>query len=322
MPILRKLPGLLAVTIVLIISWFSASLLPGGLVLHALLGGFLCGQVFGIHSRLKDGFIYGEKFLLSLAIALMGLGLSMGQVSALGWSSLIILLISISTAFLVAKLLGKRSGLSQGLVTLSAIGNAICGASAIVAAAPVIKARDEDVGLAIALVNGLGSLWMFLFPVLLVTISFFNTEGAAQLIGSTLQALGHVSGAGFSVSDQVGQLAVTLKLGRVALLGPLVLILGLLMRDRTKLSFPLPWFIIVFFLLVILRSTTDLPAELLSSVGLIAKWLLAMGMGCIGWQIQWAVIRESSGKALQLNLFISLAQIFVVILTIMLLQSL
>ena len=291
-------------------------------MLHALVFGFICGQIFGLPTRLKEGISYGEKFLLSLAIALMGLGLSVSQVTALGWSSFIILISSIAVAFLVAGLFGRNSGLTPGLVTLSAVGNAICGASAIAAAAPVIKARDEDVGVAIALVNGLGSLWMFLFPVLLVATSFFNTEGAAQLIGSTLQAVGHVSGAGFSISDEVGQLAVTLKLGRVAMLGPLVLILGLLMRDRTKVNFPLPWFIVVFFLLVILRSTTELPAELLGTVSLVAKWMLALGMGCIGWQIQWAAIRESSGKAIQLNLLISLAQIFVVILIIMLLQAL
>ena len=66
---------------------------------------------------------------------------------------------------------GRKSGLSTELITLSAVGNAICGSSAIAAAAPVIQAKEKDMGVSVALVNGMGSIWMFIFPILLINMN-------------------------------------------------------------------------------------------------------------------------------------------------------
>lgn len=306
-------PGLAAIILVSGIALLTSTYFPGGMVLHALLWGFICGQILGVPMGCQAGLNFSEKFLLSLGVGLMGLGLSVSQLTSLGLTSVFLLITSMATAFLSAYLLSRFFNLSRGFIILSAIGNAICGASAIAAAAPVVKARQEDTGLAIAIVNGLGSIWMFLMPLLFLSTSLFTDEGSAQIIGSTLQAVGHVSGAGFAMSEQVGNLAVTLKLGRVALLGPVLLVLAFVSGDQTKLSFPLPWFIILFFALAILRGLWILPEELLNSSAFIAKLLLAMGMAAVGWKIQWANIKDQSKHALWFNLLISSSQILILV---------
>ena len=102
------------------------------------------------------------------------------------------------------------------------------------------------------------------------------------------------------------------KLGRVILLGPLLLILSLFFGRWGQSRFPLPWFIVVFFVLMTLRSFFELPVGLVDSVGLISKFLLAFAMACVGWRIQWADIKASGLSAVSLTLSISLTQIILV----------
>ena len=307
-----KIKGLSAAFVVLLIALWTSDKLPGGLVLNSLLIGFVLGQIFKVPVALRAGLQYGEKFILSLAVALMGLGLSIDQITLIGWNSFWIILVSIFSAFLAAWFFGRKSALSSELITLSAVGNAICGSSAIAAAAPVIQAKEKDMGVSVALVNGMGSIWMFIFPLLLINTDWFDVHAASQFIGATLQAVGHVSGAGFAISEQVGQLATMVKLGRVILLGPLLLILSLAFGRWGQSRFPLPWFIVVFFVLMTLRSFFDLPVGLVDSVGLISKFLLAFAMACVGWRIQWADIKASGLSAVSLTLSISLTQIILV----------
>ena len=307
-----KIKGLSAAFVVLLIALWTSDMLPGGLVLNSLLIGFVLGQIFKVPVTLRAGLQYGEKFILSLAVALMGLGLSIDQITLIGWNSFWIILVSIFSAFLAAWFFGRKSGLSSELITLSAVGNAICGSSAIAAAAPVIQAKEKDMGVSVAMVNGMGSIWMFIFPLLLINTDWFDVHAASQFIGATLQAVGHVSGAGFAISEQVGQLATMVKLGRVILLGPLLLILSLAFGRWGQSRFPLPWFIVVFFVLMTLRSFFDLPVGLVDSVGLVSKFLLAFAMACVGWRIQWAEIKANGFSAVSLTLSISLTQIILV----------
>lgn len=307
-----EIPGLLVAMGVLIMAWGSSLAFSGDLVLHSLLLGFLMGQIFKVPDQLSPGLRYGEKFILNLAIVLMGAGLSIGQMGKLGWGSLLIICVSIGSVFLSALLVGRITTLTKNFVILSATGNAICGASAIAAVAPILKARKEEVGVSIGIVNSLGSVWMFAFPLLLINFEGLNTEEMSQWIGATLQAVGHVSGAGYAVSDEVGKFAVAIKLGRVILLGPLLLIIGVIFRDATQRKLQLPWFITGFFILMLSRSIVDWSADVLVQVALVSKVLLALAMGCIGWNIQWADIRASGLSAICFNLGISIIQILTV----------
>ena len=305
------LPGLFSASLLVFLAYFTSSELVGGLVLHSLILGFLVGQVLKVPKALCSGLKFGEKFILNIAIVLMGAGLSLGQVIDLGWSSLIVVFVSILTAGFVAILVGRLFTLSRNLCILSAVGNAICGASAVAAAAPLLKARKEEVAISIGIVNSLGSLWMFVLPILLINTEWLNVQEMSQWIGATLQAVGQVSGAGYAISESVGELAVTIKLGRVIMLGPILIILGMLYRQRAGSKIFLPWFITGFLLMMISRSLIEWPDAILGYVTLFSKILLALAMTCMGWNMQWADVKESGLSALIFNLAISLTQIVV-----------
>lgn len=311
MSIRSYLPGLLSASLLVFVAFFTSNKLGGGLVLHSLILGFLMGQFVKVPEMLHSGLKLGEKLILNVAIVLMGAGLSIGQVMDLGWNSLFVISVSIVTAGLGAIIVGKLLALSRELIVLSAVGNAICGASAIAATAPLIKARKEEVAVSIGIVNGLGSLWMFVIPFLLINVEWFDAKEMSQWIGSTLQAVGQVSGAGYAISESVGRWAVTIKLGRVIMLGPVLILLGVLYRQKTGSKIFLPWFIVGFLGMMISRSLMDWPDATLAYVSLSSKILLALAMACVGWNIQWADIKESGLSALFLNLAISLLQIVV-----------
>lgn len=309
MSIRTYFPGLFAASSLVFLAYFTSSQLAGGLVLHSLIFGFFCGQVLKVPKVLHSGLKFGEKFILNVSIVLMGAGLSLGQVVDLGWNSLVIVFVSIVTAGFVAMLIGRLFALSRNLIILSAIGNAICGASAIAAAAPLIKARKEEVAVSIGIVNGLGTLWMFLLPILLINVEWFDAKEMSQWIGATLQAVGQVSGAGYAIAESVGKLAVTIKLGRVIMLGPVLIILGMFCHQQTGSKIFLPWFIIGFLVMMISRSLIEWPDAILAYVTLISKILLALAMTCMGWNIQWADIKKSGLSALIFNSAISVMQI-------------
>ena len=100
---------------------------------------------------------------------------------------------------------------------LLGVGNAVCGSSAIAAVSPVIKAEESDTGISIGVVNFLGTIGIFILPALAIKVLHFADLQASTLIGGSLQAVGQVVAAGFSVSDNVGEIATIIKMARIAM---------------------------------------------------------------------------------------------------------
>lgn len=310
----NRIPGILLAVILMIAAEFLSGYLPGlGTALPALILGVVLRHIIADFSRFLPGVEWSEKYILETAIVFIGFGFQVTKFSALGISTLGIIGASIVAIVLVALLLQKLMGRDSGLYWLLGAGSAICGSSAIGATAPLIKAREEETGVSLAVINLLGLLGMIVLPVLAVGLRFSNIE-TGVFLGGILQSVGHVVGAAFSINNEIGQIATVVKMGRVAFLIPFLLIVYFLFRknnDGSKPKFPL---FILFFLAAVLLSQSGLfSAEVLKHLSETGDTLLNIGMAAIGLKINIKSLWKISGKALIAGTVIFVIQIVIYI---------
>jgi uncharacterized integral membrane protein (TIGR00698 family) len=297
---------------------------PLGGVSLAILLGFVLGQFLTPGPRTKPGLKYAEKTVLALAIGLLGAGLNGAALAELGWSTALLLIGMMLVTILAGRGFAHLFGLGPGLGWTLGVGSAVCGSSAIAAAAPFVDAKDEDVALSVGVVNLLGTLGIFLLPGLVYALGA-PAEDAIVLTGGSLHAVGHVVAAGYSVSEEVGIGATAVKMGRIALLVPIVLFLAFRQQRHRRaaarlqadadfvpprvLHRLLPGYLFGFLLLAIANSMGWLPAELSSVLGTAAKIALAVAMAGIGLQLQLRVLLRQGPRALAAGVLVWAVQI-------------
>jgi uncharacterized integral membrane protein (TIGR00698 family) len=304
----EKLPGLILAIIIGMLGRYISNWIPNfGGVTSAIILGFLVGNLFSLDDTYAEGISFAEKKVLALAIMLMGLKLELNVLTELGISSIFIIIAMVLITVVAGFLIGKLFGLSNSFSILLGAGNGICGSSAVAATAPVVNAKEEEIGLSISVVNLLGTLGIFLLPV--VTYLLKLTEPSSGLmIGSTLQATGQVVAAGFSVSDVVGKVATVVKMGRILMLGPVVLFLSLVLRNKVSI----PPFIAGFFILSIVGTLQILPMDVIEFLKILSKILLTIAMAGIGLKIRVSSLIKQGPKALLVGCLIFAVQLTVI----------
>jgi uncharacterized integral membrane protein (TIGR00698 family) len=217
------IPGVILATIVAISGWFFHQSLPGGFksslsaVLFVVMLGVLLGNVFILRMTFLPGIRYCMRQLLRFGIVLMGANIMFSDVLKIGGTSLLLICAVITTAFFVAHALGKLFGIPLRLATLIAGGTAICGGSAIAALTPVIKASDEDLSFAITMNTLLGTIYVFLLPLIGHYLGLSNTVfglWAGTAVNDTAQVLA----TGQAYGPVSGEIATIIKLTRNALM--------------------------------------------------------------------------------------------------------
>jgi uncharacterized integral membrane protein (TIGR00698 family) len=282
----------------------------GTLEINALIIGFVLANAFKLNATLTPGIKFSEKKILGWAIALMGLQLSFAKLDLSWWLAPVIIL-----AMLIAIGIGYRIATRFGVFAscgyMMGVGTAICGASAIAAVSPFLKTEAHETGVAIGVVNLLGTAGMVILPAAALALGFTNDE-AGVLIGGSLQAVGQVVGAGYAMNEATGEIATLVKLGRVLMLGPVVLFTALIMHTKTQgvdRKKVLPAFILVFILLLIIANIFTIPEPVLAGVKTADKALLAIAMAGIGLQIKLRDLLKQGPKALLLGSLIFAVQI-------------
>lgn len=316
--------GLGAVVIVGTLSWGLADFIPRlGAVTIALLLGIVVGNVLLTGGAALSGGLLAEKHLLPIAIVLLGVELQLAALIALGPTAVLIIGVSISTAVLTSTLLGQRLGYSRPFTLLMGAGNGICGSSAVAATSLVLRAQQADTGLTIGIVNLLGTIGIFVLPPLAHALGLTEIQ-SGLLIGGTLQAVGQVAAAGFSISPEVGNLATVVKMGRVLMLGPVIILIGYWCLARTpaagghagghsggRMRVPVPRFILAFFALSVIASSGVLPPPVVSAIATAGKYLLVLAMVGIGLRIQLRALLHSGLSALLFGGLVAIIQIAV-----------
>lgn len=255
-----------------------------GAMIWAIALGMLVGWRWGSLLPLGPGLDQVSKYWLRAGIIFMGARLHWGHVAAAGPQILVLDAVNMTLVLLLLLLIWPFAGLSRRTQILTAIGSAICGASAIAATSPILKADEEETGLALALVTALGMAGTL---VLAWTYRTFLLSDAAfgVLVGSLLQETGHVVAAAGLAGPAAMETALLAKLVRVAMLVPVSLVLARIFTDgQAKVA--VPWFIVGFAGFSVLRTLgvfTPATADLLT---MLSGWLLTAAMAAIGMKLQ------------------------------------
>jgi len=296
----KNIYGLLFTLIIVVISSYISSFILLGSVTVAIILGIIIGNSFTIKPILNDGITYAEKTLLSFAIALMGVNLDFKISKHLGLSTILLIISGMIITIFSAIFIGRLFKIDFKLALTLGIGNGVCGSSAISATAPIIGTSKEHIGLSIAVVNLLGTFGIFLIPFIAYSLNLNNID-VGILAGNTLQAVGQVTAAGFSISEQSGIIATTVKMGRVLLLTPLVLMLIYIFTNKNNttksVKIGIPIFILVFIGFSILSSFDLLNRDIKHILALLSHFTLLMAMSAIGLKINFNSIKKD-GKTL------------------------
>ena len=274
----------------------------------ALILGIAIRSVWQPSAVLVPGINFAAKQLLEIAIVLLGASLDLHKLVDAGPKLVVAVLISVSVTILVGTTIGRAAGLAPRLAILVAVGNAICGNSAIAAVAPAIKAKRQEIASAIALTAVFGVGVVLVLP-LLVPVLGLSNERYGVVAGLAVYAVPQVLAATFPVSAESGQIGSIVKLTRVLLLGPTVAIFAWIFRDRddaadqsaggfsfSKLTKFLPWFVVGFAMLAILRTTDVIPDTLGTRTQDVSKVLTAIAMTALGLTVDVRSVRQGGGR--------------------------
>jgi len=307
----RGLLASIAVAIVasIITHFISFSTATVAIILGMIVGNYFYTTFHGDGSHYKSGVKFAEKDLLMFAIALMGINLNFTMLANLGFKTILIIVLGMVFTIFMGVLLGKLFKLNSKLALMIGIGNGVCGSSAIAATAGIAKVNSNDIGVSIALVNLMGTVGIFLAPFLAHSLGFTNIESGV-FTGNTLQAVGQAVAAGFSISDESGHYATVVKMGRVLLLAPLVLILIYVVSKEEKKNpeesvekakIGIPSFILWFIFFSVLASLGVLPKEVETAIASISEYITLIAMSAIGLMIHFGTIVKSAGTAFKVS---------------------
>lgn len=190
-------------------------------VLWAIVIGLLITNTVGLHRIFRPG-VQTYEFWLKVGIVLLGARFVLGDIAKLGGLSLVQILVDMAVAGTIIIVAARAFGLSGKLGSLLAIGTSICGVSAIIAAKGAIRARNSDVGYAIAAILALGAVALFVLPPLGHSIGLTDREFGIWA-GLAVDNTAETTATGYLFSDHAGKIAVLVKSTRNALIGFVVL---------------------------------------------------------------------------------------------------
>ncbi|NKF22807.1 YeiH family protein [Solimonas marina] len=309
------LPGLAIVTGIAVTA-MALDRIPGigssgiGVLTVAIALGMLVSQFASarIHDRAAPGAAFSQRTLLRTGVALYGLRLTLHDIAAAGLHGIAVDVIMISAVLGTAWFVGTRLlKLDRDTALLVGMGSAVCGAAAVMATEPVLRAPPYKVAIAVATVTVFGSCAVFLYPALFPLLGL-DPQQYGMFVGSTVHEVAQVVAAGKAVSASAGDEAVIVKLLRVAMLAPILIIIGRLVartdKDETpgKSSAPIvPGFVIAFAGLVLLHSLGWLPAAAHAALLQLDGVLLALAMAALGWSARISMMKAAGPRPLVLG---------------------
>ncbi len=310
----KKLPGLGLTLLIALgaiglaqLSWFA------NLGLSALTLAIVAGMIIGnsVYSRMGAscgaGVGFAKAKLLRLGIILYGFKLSFQDIYLVGLEGVLIDVLVIASTFSLAIWLGnKKLGMDRDSAILIGVGSSICGAAAVLAAEPVVKARADKIAVAVATVVVFGTLGMFLYPLLFQLAQHWGLSEQAYGIftGATVHEVAQVVAAGRAVSELAATNAVIVKMLRVMLLAPFLIWLSLwLARGQAhagagKTPLAIPWFALLFVVMAGVNSTGLIPAQIVSVLLQFDNLVLTMAMAALGLTTHISSIKQAGKRPL------------------------
>ncbi|MBO9541560.1 putative sulfate exporter family transporter [bacterium] len=302
-------PGLLLALVLAAASYWLATF-PGlkvvGALTVALLIGILWRATAGLPAVAVPGTKFTAKTVLRAGIVLMGARLDFGVVAQAGPKVLFLDVVMIALGIAGIFWITKRFGVERKLGLLIAVGTSICGASAVAAASSVAKADEDQTTLAVALMGLLGTAGVLLY---VFTGRFFGLTDhqLAILSGSTLHEVAQVMAAAFTWGTEAGDMGTLVKLTRVVLLAPALVVVGLALDGGGRLRYtwkepPIPWFVIGFLAMGLAATLGFFPGALKGWLSTASIFLMVMAMAAMGLNTPLGMIRKAGMKVIYAGL--------------------
>ncbi len=332
-------PGVGLCAAIALPCWFLGEALPvvGGPV-FAILIGMVIALWWKQPARgiVQDGIGFTAKKVLQYAVILLGFGLNLAQIAAVGAESLPIILTTIATALIVGYILYRVLRMDSAIATLIAVGSSICGGSAIAATAPVIRAKDEQVAQAISVIFLFNVVATLIFPTLGQALGMSN-EGFGLFAGTAVNDTSSVTAAaaawdGMHPGSNALDDATIVKLTRTLAIIPITLVLGIVMARKesadesasnakaasehssTRRKDPLGHFSLKralplfsqYFLVASLITTIAVAAgtdaAVFAPLKTLSKFFIVMAMAAIGLNTDLVKLVKSGGKPILMGL--------------------
>ncbi|KGI59471.1 membrane protein [Prevotella sp. S7 MS 2] len=237
------------------------------------------------------GIAFCSKRILRIGIILYGFRLTFQDVTAVGLPAIAIDAIMVTVTVCGGILIGRLLHMDRGIALLTSVGSGICGAAAVLGAESAIKIKPYKTAVAVATVVIFGTLSMFLYPILYRSGIFeLSPEAMGIFAGSSIHEVAHVVGAGNAMGKEVSDVAIIVKMIRVMMLVPVLLVISYSVARATRQNasdnergkITIPWFAILFLAVIGFNSFDLLPESLVNFINTFDTFLLTMAMTALG----------------------------------------
>jgi len=252
-----------------------------------------------------------SKTIMRIGVALLGAQVSVASLREIGIKGVITVVIVVSFTIFGILGLSKLFKMSGDLGLLIGVGFGVCGATAVAAIRPQTRATEEETSYAIGLISLCGTLSIFLLP-LIGHALHLNTREFGSWAGAAVHDVGQVVATASVWGDGADKYAIVVKLARVCLLAPSVLILSIRHRrwltsqgktETTSAKIPLiPYFVLGFIAVAIFHNLVTLNPRLLADIIFTSKLMLGAGLVALGSGVRWKAIRAIGPKPMAMGL--------------------
>ena len=300
-------PGVVMAGIVAVTAQFLSDHYATPAMLLALLLG-IAVSFLGEEGKTVPGIAFSARTLLRIGVALLGVRISMSLMAGLGLDLIALVVAGVALTIGFGMFVGRFFGHKWRFSLLTAGSVAICGASAAMAIGAILprdERSEERLIFTVVGVTVLSTIAMIVYPIIVRTLGM-DDIAAGAFIGGTIHDVAQVVGAGFSISEQAGDTATLVKLFRVAMLAPVVLIASILIRkyaehDELDERPPLlPTFVIGFLVLAALSSFGLIPPVIADFLGQASRWLLLTAIAAVGMKTNLRQVLSVGGAAIAL----------------------
>ncbi|MBQ7869523.1 MAG: YeiH family putative sulfate export transporter [Prevotella sp.] len=294
------LHGILLITLFSCAAFYIGDMnMMKSLSLSPMIVGIILGMLYAnsLRNNLPEtwvpGILFCSKRILRIGIILYGFRLTFQDVTAVGLSAVCIDAVIVTTTICGGVIIGRMLKMDRDIALLTSVGSGICGAAAVLGAESAIRTKPYKTAVAVATVVIFGTLAMFFYPALYRSgIIDLSPEAMGIFTGSTIHEVAHAVGAGNAMGPVVSNSAIIVKMIRVMMLVPVLLVLSYSVAraavkagmgkeaDGGKIS--IPWFAILFLVVIGFNSFDLLPAELVDFINTFDTFLLTMAMTALG----------------------------------------
>lgn len=321
---LPSIPSLLLIVLFVAVAT-ALSTLPffQHLSLSPLVVGILIGIVFAntlgryLPEEWRSGLKFCSKRILRIGIIFFGFRLTLADVAQVGLSAVALDIFIVCSTIGLGLLVGKWLKMDKETTLLTSSGSAICGAAAVLGAEATLKSEAYKTAVAVSTVVLFGTLSMFLYPVLYRNGFFpLSTHEMGLYTGSTVHEVAHVVGASNAMGKEVAEVAVIVKMIRVILLVPVLLVFSWSARSRSESvtadqrRLVVPWFALLFLLAIALNTLLSLSPAVTEPIKTVDNFALTMAMTALGCETTIDKFRQAGWRPFVLALVLYVWLVF------------